>query len=618
MKKDTDLNLFNFDTDKDNLSGVLTLSNEMIRGRRSVNASKSKTSDGKVRYMKTIKTSDKKIEDTMIEIFSNKSEKNKINYDELIINAKQELEKDFIKYDIVETPEKTKTRNKEIREIREIALNNYVKKEVAKMIPKTIEIDIKDFIKRTGIVRIQNRFDEALNVLHEASGKMNYSWNEIILSEDYSKINYDIVYGSIVPSFRLRLKDTIKEHVSDPRTIDSLEKFASLDIPKKANYVENLVLEINSAAVLNILGIGLWNKKGHTKSLRKNRDSFSKSVAFDLDFLARSIINIPHIKKLTHFTLDEMKERLGSTHYASWDTFRRSVFVPAIEDVNKNTELNVSYELVPNHKNWTHIHLVVRFKTNMLGQEINPKFGYDALAYFIAIQHKYFQKNNLDGPLSNFIQYIQSLIYSCKEKEEIYSKTLAQWKEYAKNAYEAEEKILTVLTENPDILSKRNLKYDDVRMVVVKVNQNQDDNDVEYNEEGEENFVEPKKLPETSYIVTSKYKVVDPVTSLMYITEHIQQEEAFQEKANIFDFIPFYFATLDMKWINIDSMETYITYKEPIRTAVYKKKKTFFKFLDASGNVEENKKELFLRYMESESFKEVDNKFKELIMSASN
>ena len=29
--------------------------------------------------MKTIKTSDKKIEDTMIEIFSNKSEKNKIN-----------------------------------------------------------------------------------------------------------------------------------------------------------------------------------------------------------------------------------------------------------------------------------------------------------------------------------------------------------------------------------------------------------------------------------------------------------------------------------------------------------------------------------------------------------
>ena len=173
-------------------------------------------------------------------------------------------------------------------------------------------------------------------------------------------------------------------------------------------------------------------------------------------------------------------------------------------------------------------------------------------------------------------------------------------------------------SQNPDILSKRNLRYDDVRMVVVKVNLSQDDNDVEYNEEGEEIFVEPKKLPETSYIVTSKYKVVDPVTSLMYITEHIQQEEAFQEKANIFDFIPFYFATLDMKWINIDSMETYITYKEPIRTAVYKKKKTFFKFLDTSGNVEENKKELFLRYMESESFKEVDNKFKELIMSASN
>ena len=64
-------------------------------------------------------------------------------------------------------------------------------------------------------------------------------------------------------------------------------------------------------------------------------------------------------------------------------------------------------------------------------------------------------------------------------------------------------------------------------------------------------------------------------------------------------------------------METYITYKEPIRTAVYKKKKTFFRFLDSNGNVEENKKEMFLRYMEGELFKEVDNKFKELMMNAS-
>jgi len=88
----------------------------MIRGRRSVNASKFKTSDGKVKYMKSIKTSDKKIEDTMIEIFSNKSEKKKINYDELIVTAKDELERDFVKYDIVEKPDNTKARNKEIRE----------------------------------------------------------------------------------------------------------------------------------------------------------------------------------------------------------------------------------------------------------------------------------------------------------------------------------------------------------------------------------------------------------------------------------------------------------------------------------------------------------------------
>ena len=46
-----------------------------------------------------------------------KSEKNKINYDELIINAKQELEKDFIKYDIVETPEKQRREIKRLEKL---------------------------------------------------------------------------------------------------------------------------------------------------------------------------------------------------------------------------------------------------------------------------------------------------------------------------------------------------------------------------------------------------------------------------------------------------------------------------------------------------------------------
>ena len=71
---------------------------------------------------------------------------------------------------------------------------------------------------------------------------------------------------------------------------------------------------------------------------------------------------------------------------------------------------------------------------------------------------------------------------------------------------------------------------------------------------------------------------------------------------------------LQQKELALKADIPFSTYKD----FVYKKKKTFFKFLDASGNIEENKKELFLRYMESESFKEVDNKFKELIMSASN
>lgn len=79
--------------------------------------------------------------------------------------------------------------------------------------------------------------------------------------------------------------------------------------------------------------------------------------------------------------------------------------------------------------------------------------------------------------------------------------------------------------------------------------------------------------------------------------------------AHIFEFIPFSFATLDENWVYIESIEDYPKYKDLIKVAVYKKKYSFFRFDDSK------KKEKFMIHVEKGSFKEIDDKFKELMLS---
>ena len=76
---------------------------------------------------------------------------------------------------------------------------------------------------------------------------------------------------------------------------------------------------------------------------------------------------------------------------------------------------------------------------------------------------------------------------------------------------------------------------------------------------------------------------------------------------HIFDFIPFSFASIGGKWLDIDSLEKYQTYMDPIRTAVYKKKSSFFRFST------DEKKEAFMFCLENRRFRELDQRFLELM-----
>ena len=596
-------------------SGVIRVSNNLIRGRGKVNK-RAVNRGGKKVYVSETTINDKRIEDTCIEIFQAEeiTSKLRLDYKELEREALEHLLPKFEEYDLIEREDNSKKLNEQIRDYKEIALDSYIKNKVSEYLPRELRFPIKDFIQRTSIARIQSRFNEALQTIHQSSSKVSYSWMEqtIVFEEKEGakavKQKNDLMSGSIIPLFGLEFNEKIKDVLS-PQEIKNMtmEKFIELDLSNKQQYIDCIRMELNPKTLVNIVGIGLFggiHGKGYAKSLRKNRNSFKKSITFLFDLLARSIINLKTESSLRKFTFEELKDHLHASTYNSWESFRKSVLVPVIEDFNNNTEMTCEYKLIPNNANWTHIQLLPKFKTNSMGFEAS-KYDYDYLAYFIAVQHKYFQPNKLTDSLESFVVYIQGELYNASEDIDLCGRTIKDWKILGVKVYETEKELLKLIEDNEELLKFNNLFYDEKRMCLVRENL-KEDVDVEVSllsPEGAE--IKTIKKAKTSYIVTKEYKVTDPISSFRYLNEISCSGEV--TSINIFDFIPFQFATMDSSWVYINSIEKYSEHLEQIRIAAYKKKADWFRF------EKKETRELFISYLHGRRFKEFESRFIELM-----
>lgn len=599
-------------------SGIIKVSNNLIRGASTVKKKKI-IRGGREVMISEATINDKRIEDTCIEIFQAKEISSRIDYESLQKEALSALAPKFEEYNLVVDSSKSKQKNTDIVELQNIAVDDFIKKTIAQSIPREIKVPIKDFIKRTGIARIQGRFNEGLKVLSEASSKLSHSWME--QSVHFEEINgikvarpiNELTQGSIIPKFKLRFNDKIYELYTHEEIRNlTMEKFIELDIPNKSAYVDELIMVTDPETIVNITGVGLFGGvfgKGYAKSERKNRNCFKYSMTFNFDLLIRSIISIPHNSSLTQFTFEQLKDILGATSYKKWETFKKGVLLPIIQDAKENTEIACDYKLMPNPKNWTHIKLIPKWKNTSMGFEAE-KSGFDYLAYFIAVQHKYFQSNNLDESLEGFVVYVQSVIYSSTDDEYIWGKTFAEWKEYGKKIWEVEKELIKLLLDNNDILLEHSLIYDEKRMCLVKKNYLEDDAVSITLLDNNNKEIKTTQKSRTSYIKTAAYKVTDPLTSLRYLNELIKKGD--DMGLNIFDFIPFTFATVEGGWIEINTLEKYGAHLDPIRMAVYKKKSNFFRFSS------EEKRNAFTSCLEGRRFKELDSRFLELMEKLSN
>lgn len=586
--------------------------------------------NGKIQeYSKNPATSnDFKLQDTMVEIFSDKRKKNGVNIAHLIKNAETELEKKFIEKDLIVKDSNTAKRNEKIKKIRQVAISDHIFDKLYHLLPEVIEIDPAEFISRTKISRIQGRFNEALELLDSSADRMVVKTGYFTMNKEFTDIQNTIFKGSLVPSFEVKMKSSFNKYLPDGNPIATLEKLMAIKVSRKQKYVDKFLLKIDRKAFLMVLGAGIWEKSGHTFGNREHRDFFKNRGSHSLDLLVRSFLsNGNHIAALKRFTFEELKGHLHSSHLSSWSKFRAGVLLPAIEDLNKISDMEVSYFLYPNHNEWTHIELRAKFKTGLVNVEQTRR--YDPLAYVIASRHFYFQKNSLTGTFLQFVPYVHSLIYKSRDKDEIYGKTLLEWKAYGKKCLDTEIVLKQLMIEYPNVFESGSYEYDKNRMcLVINNKENMGSRDLFYKDEDKdvEGYVStPKKVKRTTSLITSPVRVTDTLSSLAFITNHLLKKQEIIEKPSITDFIPFYFASVsDGSWRLIEDLKNdYMPFKTVIRKAIYEKKISYFTFpeIQSNGKMDiehksEAKRVRFLEILEGVGFKEVDDEFKKAMLEA--
>lgn len=535
---------------------------------------------GKTVMRKETTTNDEKIADTCIELFQNSEIAQQFDYSTLHERALEALEPRFSKYGIVIQDGNTKTRNKEIEHLRQIAIDQWIREHIADEAGLIFEFDYDEFIEATGIVEAKRRVGRALEILSGAQSKSAYEWSQEIVNEDFSEINHEIVRVSVIPTISLVLDDEMGKKYK------TIEDFAKAPIKNKKRHIKKIKLEINRTFLPNILGIG----RDYTKAFRRDRLQFTSSAAYRLDILARSIEKVQHIQKFRRFTFESLKDKFGSD-IAEYRFFKRLVLTPAVRDVNKYTELEVSFKEF--RKNNTKagpiefIELIVKRKKSL---ENEKRFDTTPLAYYIASRMYFFGKEGIEN-LIGFAKHVEKTIDESNDEQDLVfaGRTVREWQIEADLAYQAENEIQGLIDKHPRFMKSNNLTYDNKKMCILKTSS------------------EDQLFASEEYIVMADKKVTNPIQSLDYLNGIVENDMI--EKAHVHDFIPFKFITIGGEWIDINSLSVYSTHKDLILKAIVNRKDDYFRFET------NDKRDLFLSIMHREGFVEVTEEFRRMLKS---
>ncbi len=266
--------------------------------------------------------------------------------------------------------------------------------------------------------------------------------------------------------------------------------------------------------------------------------------------------------------------------------------MPAINDINNFTNLNV--ELVEKRESGPkselqYIRFIITRKNSL---KSDKRYGINKLAFYIGSRMFYFSKNNI----KNLLAFSKDIEKAMTNNDDILiydSRSISDWKEESDKAYELEIELLKVIDNNKIFMDQHSLIYDDKRMCLVKQS-------FIKNENSETNEIEAK----INLIVTSDYRVENPMSSLLYLHEVVGKESG--TSVSIVDYLPFSIAD-STGWIEIKDIKDYIYYETTIKKYILDKKVTYFKFeVDLF-------EEIFHTNIMRGNFKEINDEFRDML-----
>jgi len=541
-----------------------------------------KTVGGKTIYKKATTTNDEKIADTCIEIFQNANLEKHINLDAIKEKAFESVEKLFSEKNLVISENNTKKENELIEKKQKIAYNQYIKKYIDDNLSSEYSIDFGKFIELTGIKSAQ-RIGNALELLDNIQNKNFYSWNEEKLNDKFEIVN-EIVKIAVIPEIRLILDNKIGGLLDENgnKLYNSIRDLIKANIKNKKKYIQKITFKINAAYISNILGL----ERDYTEPDRKQRINFKSSGAFRLDTLLRSIEKIQNYPNKAHFTFEQIQKKFG-TQYQEYKNFKRRVLEPAIDDLNKYTNLNV--ELIEVRKGGPKTELqYIKFKITRKNNTDKERYGVEKTAFYIGSRIFYFSKSNI----KNLIAFSKDIENKQKESLDITiyeNKDYLTWKDEAEKAYRLEDKLKKLISDNKLFIDQHNLVYCDKRMCLVKQVPADDENE----------------LLKNSLLKYNDRTVTNPMESIEYLEDLLKT--GYSDRADIFDFIPFEVTSSNqIDWILISNMIDYQNNEELILKNINEKKLKYFKFTN------DEIAEIFYRHIYRGNFRQIDNDISKL------
>ncbi len=536
--------------------------------------------DGTSFFKKTTTTNDEKISDACIQIFQQSSLAKTFDYDILRIEAENEMLPKFQEYGLIIDDLKTKKEIKEIEKKQEIAIGQYIRNYIENNLDLTFEVDFDKFVTMTGI-KSANRIGIALKMLDEVQNKSSYEWRQPVINDDFSEINYELVKVSTIPMITLVLDEEMGER------FETISDYANSDIKNKKAHIKGIKFDINKSYLSSVLGLG----RDYTSTNRKDRINFSSSYSYRLDILLKSIEKVQHIPAFNRFTFEQIQKKFG-TQFKEYRDFKRRVLNPAIKDINEYTLLSV--ELKEHRENNARNKELdgLSFRISRKLEDTNKtKFGIDKTAFYIASRLFYFTNQKIDN-LLGFAKHVEKSFNSL-DLIMYDNKYINEWKIESEKAIEAEIEIIKFIDNNRKTMTSLGLTYDDKRMCLVKQS-------FIKNENSETNEIEAK----INLIVTSDYRVENPMSSLLYLHEVVGKESG--TSVSIVDYLPFSIAD-STGWIEIKDIKDYIYYETTIKKYILDKKVTYFKFeVDLF-------EEIFHTNIMRGNFKEINDEFRDML-----